>query len=385
MREVVIVEAVRTPIGRGHLEKAWLAGVRSADLLGACYRALIERSGVDPEVVEEVIAGCVWQFGEQGLNIARNAWLQEGLPIGASAATIDVQCGSAQQAINYAVAGIASGAYDVAVGSGVEHMGRFPFAASAEIEQRWGRAHGERLLERFDLVNQGLAAELICERWNLAREELDALALRSHRLAHAAAERGAFRREIVPIETPERTVERDQGIRPDTSAEALAALRPAFKRGGKITAGNSSQISDGAAAVLLMSAGRARQLGVRPRARVLATVAVGVDPVTMLTGPIPATAKALARAGLTIDDVDHVEINEAFAPVVAAWLRETGADLDRVNPRGGAMALGHPLGSSGARLMTTILHALEDGGGAIGLVTMCCAGGLGTATLIERI
>jgi acetyl-CoA acetyltransferase family protein len=384
-REVVIVEAVRTPIGRGHPEKGYYKDVHPNDLLGRTYTEVLDRAGVDPSEVEDVIAGCVAQFGEQGLNVARNAWLQEGLPIEAAATTVDRQCGSAQQAVNFGAALIASGVHDVVVGSGVEHMGHISFGATMETQKTYGTAFTEKLLEKHNIVGQGLGAEMIADQWEIPRHELDELALRSHRLAAKATEEGRFEREIVPFQVNGDTYVTDQGIRPDTTLEALAGLKPAFKPDGRITAGNSSQISDGAAAVLLMSREKADALGLRPRAKIVDQTTVGVDPVTMLTGPIPATSKILERNGMAMGDVDTVEINEAFAPVVAAWLREHQPDLDRVNPRGGAMALGHPLGSSGARLITTLLHELEDEDKELGLVTMCCGGGLGTATLIQRV
>jgi acetyl-CoA acyltransferase len=384
-RDVMIVEAVRTPVGRGHPEKGVFRDLHPADLLGRTYTELLARSGVEAAEVENVIAGCVQQFGEQGLNIARTAWLQEGLPIETSATTVDLQCGSAQQAVNLAAALVATGVHDVMIGSGVEHMGRIPLGAGAEVEQRYGRAFTDRMLERHPVAGQGLGAEMIAEEYEIPRSELDELAVRSHRLAHAATEAGDFEREIVPIAVNGDTVVTDQGIRPDTNLEALAALKPVFKEGGRITAGNSSQISDGAAAVLLMTREKAEALGVAPRARILDQTTVGCDPVKMLEGPIPATRKLLERNGMAIDDIALTEINEAFAPVVAAWAREHKPDMDRVNVRGGAMALGHPLGSTGARLITTLLHALEDRDEEIGLVTMCCGGGLGTGTLIQRV
>jgi acetyl-CoA acyltransferase len=384
-REVVIVEAVRTPIGRGHREKGYYKDVHPNDLLGRCYTEVLDRAGVDASEVEDVIAGCVAQFGEQGLNVARNAWLQEGLPIEAAATTVDRQCGSAQQAVNFGAALIASGIHDVVIGSGVEHMGHLSFGATMETQKTYGTAFTEQLLAKHNIVGQGLGAEMIADQWEIPRSELDELALRSHRLAAKATEEGRFEREIVPFRVNGDTYVADQGIRPDTTLEALAGLKPAFKPDGKITAGNSSQISDGAAAVLLMSREKADALGLRARAKIVDQTTVGVDPVTMLTGPIPATQKILDRNGMTIGDVDTVEINEAFAPVVAAWLREHQPDVDRVNPRGGAMALGHPLGSTGARLITTLLHELEDEDKELGLVTMCCGGGLGTATLIQRV
>jgi acetyl-CoA acyltransferase len=384
-REVVIVEAVRTPIGRGHPEKGYYKDVHPNDLLGRCYTEVLDRAGVDATEVEDVIAGCVQQFGEQGFNVARNAWLQEGLPIEAAASTVDRQCGSAQQAVNFGAALIAAGVHDVVIGSGVEHMGHISFAAGMKTQEQFGGAFTPKLMEKHNLVGQGLGAEMIADQWEIPRSELDELALRSHQLAARATEEGRFERETVPFEVDGSTHVADQGIRPETSLEALAGLKPVFKEDGRITAGNSSQISDGAAAVLLMSREKADQLGLTPRARIVDQTTVGVDPVTMLTGPIPATQKILDRNAMTIADIDVVEINEAFAPVVAAWAREHKPDMDRVNPRGGAMALGHPLGSTGARLLTTLLHELEDEDKEVGLVTMCCGGGLGTATLVQRV
>jgi acetyl-CoA acyltransferase len=384
-REVVIVEAVRTPIGRGHPEKGYYKDTHPNDLLGRCYTEVLERAGVDASEVEDVIAGCVQQFGEQGFNVARNAWLQEGLPIEAAASTVDRQCGSAQQAVNFGAALIAAGVHDVVIGSGVEHMGHISFADGMKTQQEFGSAFTPKLMEKHNLVGQGLGAEMIADQWEIPRSELDELALRSHHLAAKATEEGRFERETVPFKVNGSTYVADQGIRPETSLEALAGLKPVFKEDGRITAGNSSQISDGAAAVLLMSREKADQLGLRPRAKIVDQTTVGVDPVTMLTGPIPATQKILDRNSMAIGDIDVVEINEAFAPVVAAWAREHKPDMDRVNPRGGAMALGHPLGSTGARLLTTLLHELEDEDKELGLVTMCCGGGLGTATLVQRV
>jgi acetyl-CoA acyltransferase len=384
-REVVIVEAVRTPIGRGHAEKGYYKDTHPNELLGRCYTEVLDRAGVDAGEVEDVIAGCVQQFGEQGFNVARNAWLQEGLPIEAAASTVDRQCGSAQQAVNFGAALIAAGIHDVVIGSGVEHMGHLPFAAGMKTQQEFGSAFTPQLMEKHNLVGQGLGAEMIADQWEIPRSELDELALRSHQLAAKATEEGRFERETVPFKVNGSTYVADQGIRPDTSLEALAGLKPVFKEDGRITAGNSSQISDGAAAVLLMSRDKADALGLRARARIVDQTTVGVDPVTMLTGPIPATQKILDRNSMSIGDIDVVEINEAFAPVVAAWAREHKPDMDRVNPRGGAMALGHPLGSTGARLLTTLLHELEDEDKELGLVTMCCGGGLGTATLVQRV
>jgi acetyl-CoA acetyltransferase family protein len=384
-REVVIVEAVRTPIGRGHPEKGWYRDTHANALLGACYTELVARAGIDAAEVEDVIAGCVQQLGEQSYNVARNAWLQAGLPVEAAATTIDRQCGSAQQAVNFAAALIAAGIHDVVIGSGVEHMGHIPIGVGFGWMEQVGSPFPPALMEKHALVPQGLSAELIAERWEIPRSELDELAVRSHRLAHRATEEGRFVQEIVPFQTNGTTRLTDQGIRPDTNLEVLAALKPAFKPDGRITAANASQISDGAAAVLLMSREKAETLGCRPRARIVDQTTVGVDPVIMLTGPIPATRKLLERNAIAIGDIDLIEINEAFAPVVAAWQRELEPDMDRVNVNGGAMALGHPLGSTGARLLTTLLHELERSGGELGLVTMCCGGGLGTGTLIQRL
>ena len=384
-REVVIVEAVRTPIGRGHPEKGYYKDVHPNELLGRCYTELIERTGIDASEVEDVIAGCVQQYGEQMFNVARNAWLQAGLPAETPATTVDRQCGSGQQAVGFAAALVASGVHDVVIGSGVEHMGHIPMGVGFKWIEDVGNPFPPALLERYALVPQGLSAEMIAEKWEIPRSEMDELALRSHRLAHRATEEGRFDREIVPMKVNGSTYATDQGIRPDTSLEALAELKPAFKPDGKVTAGNSSQISDGAAAVLVMAREKADALGLRPRARIVDQTTVGVDPVIMLTGPIPATRKLLERNGMTIGDIDLVEINEAFAPVVAAWRRELEPDMDRVNVNGGAMALGHPLGSTGARLITTLLHELERSDKEVGLVTMCCGGGLGTGTLLQRL
>jgi acetyl-CoA acyltransferase len=384
-REVVIVEAVRTPVGRGHPEKGQFRDVHPNALLGTVFTEVIERAGVEPAVVEDVITGCVMAYGEQSVNVGRNAWLQAGLPIETPATTIDRQCGSAQQAVNFGTALVASGVHDVVIGGGVEHMGHVPMSSIAAIAKEYGEFFPPELLERYDLVPQGLSAELIAEHWEISREECDAFALRSQQRAARAAAEGRFEHEIVPVPVNGSTVTTDQGIRPDTSLEGLASLQPAFKPEGRHTAGNSSQVSDGAAAVLLASREAADALGLRSRARVVDHLTVGVDPVLMLTGPIPATAKILERNGLTIDDVDLVEINEAFASVALAWEREHSPDMEKVNVNGGAIALGHPLGSTGARLITTLLYELERTDGALGLVTMCCGGGLGTATLIERL
>src|SRR6266550_3332967 len=393
-REVVIVEAARTPIGRGHEEKGYYKDVHASNLLSRTFKELVHRAGIEASEVEDVVAGCVQQFGEQALNIGRNAWLEAGLPIETPATTVDRQCGSAQQAVNFAAALIASGVHDVAIGGGVEHMGHISFADSMQVMQEHGMAFSPQLLERYNLVPQGISAEMIADKWEIPRSELDEIGLRSHQLAHQATEEGRFEREIVPFSVNGDTYVTDQGIRPDTSLEKLSELKPAFPDAGKyvggeenlrITAGNSSQISDGAAAVLLMTREKADALGLKPRARILDQTTVGVDPVIMLTGPIPATKKLLERNKMQMSDIDLVEINEAFASVVAAWRRELDPDMDRVNVNGGAIALGHPLGSTGARLLTTLLHELERSDKSVGLVTMCCGGGLGTGTILERV
>jgi len=384
-REVVIVEAARTPVGRGHPEKGYYKDAHANELLGACYRAVIERAGIDPLEVGDVIAGCVQQYGEQSWNIARNAWLQAGLPQDVPATTIDRQCGSAQQAVNFGASLIASGIHDVAIGSGVEHLGHVPMFAGRKWYGEVGDPWPPALLERYELVDQGISAEMIADQWEIPRSELDEIALRSHQNADRATEEGRFEREVVPMRVNGDTVVADQGIRRDTSLEALSELKPVFKEDGKITAGNSSQISDGAAAVLLMAREKAQALGLEPRARIVDHVTVGVDPVMMLTGPIPGTRKILKRNRLRIDDLDLIEINEAFASVVAAWQREIEPDMGRVNVNGGAIALGHPLGSTGARLITTLVHELERSDKELGLVTMCCGGGQGTNTLLQRV
>ena len=383
-REVVIVEAVRTPIGRGHPEKGYYRDVHPSTLLARTFAELIARAGIDPTEVGDVIGGCVQQFGEQTFNITRNAWLEAGLPLEVPATTVDRQCGSGQQAVNLAAALVASGVHDVAIGGGVEHMGHNSFAAGMKVQQEYGFAFTPELMERYNLIPQGLSAEMIAEKWEIPRSELDELGLRSQQLAQQATEEGRFEREIMPFQVNGDTHVTDQGLR-ETTLEGLASLKPAFKEDGKITAGNSSQVSDGAAAVLLMTREKAEALGLEPRARIFDQTTVGVDPVIMLTGPIPATEALLERNEMTMDDIDLVEVNEAFASVLAAWRRELDPDMDRVNVNGGAIALGHPLGSSGARLITTLLHEMERSDKEMGLVTMCCGGGLGTGTMIQRV
>ena len=380
MREVVIVEAVRTPTGR---RNGSLKDVHPVVLAAMTLRELMERAKVDPALVEDVVMGCVSQVGEQGINIARNAVLQAGFPIEVPATTVDRQCGSGQQAIHFAANLIAAGVCDITIGAGVESMSRLPIGSSIATG---GHPFPPSLLEMYPLTHQGLSAEMIAAQWGIPREELDAFSLGSHQRAAAATDAGYFDRELMSVSLADGSrFTHDEGIRRDTTLEKLAALQPSFKPDGVITAGNSSQISDGAAAVLLMTPEKAAELGLRPRARIVEQKVVGVDPVMMLTGPIPATKQILAKAGLTMGDIDLFEVNEAFAPVVLAWKRELDPDMERVNVNGGAIALGHPLGCSGARLMTTLLHELERREARYGLQTMCCGGGLGTATIIERI
>jgi acetyl-CoA acetyltransferase family protein len=384
-RDAVILEAVRTPIGRAHAEKGAFRETHPNTLLASCLTALVERTGIDPADVDDVIAGCTAPFGEQSRNIARNAWLQAGYPVEVPAITIDRRCGSAQSAVSYAAALIASGTHELVIAAGVEHMHHVPINSPMKIIELYGTPWPQELLDRFNFIPQGLSAERIAEQWDISRQEMDQLAVESHARAHAATTEGRFEKEIVPIDTPFGTVSADQGIRPGTSLETLADLKTPFKEDGRVTAGTSSPLSDGASAVLLASRDAAERLGLRPRALVVDQVTVGVDPVIMLTGPIPATRKLLKRTGLQIGDFDRVEINEAFASVVLAWQRELEPDMERVNVSGGAMALGHPVGSTGARLVTTIVHELERSDTELGLVTMCCGGGLGTGTILKRL
>ena len=384
--DVVIVEAVRTPLGRGNQKNGDLRDVHPV-LLGAhVLREVTSRAGVDPSLVDDVVFGCVSQTGEQGVNIGRQAVLTAGFPVEVPATTVDRQCGSSQQAIHFAANLIQSGVCDVTIAAGVESMSRVPMGST--VIQGPGSPFPPELMEAYDLVNQGLAAEMIADQWGISRDEADALGVRSQLLAARAQAEGRFEREIAPVTVgsngESHVVSQDQGIRPNTTVEILGQLQPSFRPDGILHAGNSSQITDGAAALLLTTRRRAEELGLRPRARIVAQTVVGVDPVTMLTGPIPATAKVLQRSGLTMQDIDLFEVNEAFAPVVLAWAREHHPDMERVNVNGGAIALGHPLGASGARLMTTLLHELERRDAQIGLQAMCCGGGLGTATIIER-
>jgi acetyl-CoA acyltransferase len=382
LRNAVIVDAVRTPTGK---RNGALADVHPVDLASIPLAALVDRNGIDAGMVEDVILGCVMQTGEQGLNIARNAALAAGFPEDVVGTTIDRQCGSGQQAAHFAAQGVMAGAYDVVIAGGVESMTRVPMGVTAS--QGPGFPFGPKMLERYSqgLVPQGISAEMIAEKWGVSRERLDGIALDSHRRAARAWDEGRFATQIVPVEVGGATFDRDEGIRPDTTAEALAGLKPAFKPDGRITAGNSSQISDGAAALLIMGEDTARGLGLEPLARFHAFALAGTDPVTMLTGPIPATAKVLERAGLDMGDIGLFEINEAFASVIAAWLDETGADWQSVNVNGGAIALGHPLGCSGARLMTTLVHEMRRTGTQWGLQAMCEGGGMANAVVLELL
>jgi acetyl-CoA acyltransferase len=387
MPNAVIVDAVRTPIGR---RNGALKDVHPVDLAAHTLGALVQRNDLDPELVEDVIMGCVMQVGDQAVNVGRNAALAAGFPESVVGTTIDRQCGSSQQAAHFAAQGVMAGAYDIVIASGVESMTRVPMGESIKPGSLpFGPKVLSRYQERGGLVPQGISAELIAEKWNISREDNDRFSLESHLRAARATEEGRFEREIVPIEVTDeegtRLFDRDEGFRPDTSLEKLAGLKPAFKPDGVITAGNSSQISDGAAAMLITTEEAASRLGLTPRARFHSFALAGVDPIMMLTGPIPATAKALERAKMTLDQVDLVEINEAFAPVVLAWEKEHHPDMAKVNVNGGAIAIGHPLGCSGARLTATLVNELERTGGRWGLQVMCEGGGMANAMIIERL
>ena len=392
MREVVIVEAVRSPIGR---RGGGLSTIHSADLLAAVLKECIDRSGVDPTEVGQVVGGCVSQVGMQAFNIARTAWLTAGLPISAPATTVDSQCGSSQQAMNLATSLIASGVVDAAVACGVEDMSQVPMGASLARGLNVGKAVPKSYFASYEFTSQFEAAERIADMWGLTRQDADELGLRSQQLAAAAWAEDRFGTQIVPIDAPDlddegkptgstHRVERDEGLR-ETTLEGLAGLKAVAREDGVHTAGSSSQISDGAAAVLLMTREKADALGLRPLARIVDTCLVGVDPVLMLTGPIDATHHLFERTGMTMGDIDVVEINEAFASVVLSWARELEPDMDTVNPNGGAIALGHPLGGSGCILTTKAVHELVRTDASTALITMCCGGGLGTGTIIERI
>lgn len=382
MREVVIVEAVRTPVGRRH---GLLSHIRPDDLAALTLKELVNRAGIDPGLVEDVIMGCVSQVGEQAADIGRLAALIAGFPIEVPGTTIDRQCGSSQQAVHFAAQAILSGDMDVVIAAGVESMSRVPIGSNMN-----GASFSPALTEKYEIIHQGLSAERIAEKWGFTREQLDEFSYHSHQKAIRAQDEGRFGREMFPIEVTlpdgsKEMIRADEGPRRNTSIEVLGQLKPSFKENGVIHAGNASQISDGAAAILLMSREKAEELGLKPRFRVVARTVVGSDPTLMLTGPIPATKKVLQKAGLTIDDIDLFEVNEAFAPVPMAWMKETGAAPEKLNPNGGAIALGHPLGASGAKLMTTLIHELERTGGRYGLQTMCEGHGMANATIIERI
>ena len=392
MNDTVILETVRTAVGR---RGGALAGVHPADLLGLAQREVLRRAGVEPQAVGQVVGGCVTQVGEQSFNVTRTAWLAAGLPATVAATTVDTQCGSSQQAVGLAAALVGSGVVDLAVGCGVEVMSRLPIGSNFRKELGYGRPIPKTYFAHHAFTSQFEAAERIATTWGVSREEADQLALTSHRRAARAWAEGRFDAQVLAVEAPEldaqgspsgavRTVARDEGMR-ETNAEALAQLKAVMPPNGIHTAGSSSQISDGAAAVLFASAERAQSLGLRPRARVVDSCLVGVDPELMLTGPIDATSLLLQRTGLSIDDIDVLEINEAFASVVLAWARECHPDMERVNPNGGAIALGHPLGATGAILVTKALAELERTRGRYALITMCCGGGLGTGTIIERL
>lgn len=384
MREVVIVEGVRTPVGK---RNGVLKDIRPDDLAALTLKELVNRAGIDPAIIDDVILGCVTQVSEQAGDIARVAALIAGFPIEVPGTTIDRQCGSSQQAVHFAAQAILAGDMDVVIAGGVESMSRVPMGSSYKGA---GDPFSPNLRKRFEMIHQGLSAERIAEKYGFTRKELDQFSLESHEKALRAQTEGYFEREIFPLEVtlPDGTkivIRDDQGPRKGTSLEALAGLKTSFVEDGVIHAGNSSQISDGAAALLLMSREKAEELGLKPRFRVHTRVVVGSDPTLMLTGPIPATQKALEKSGLSIDDIDIFEVNEAFAPVPMAWLKETGADPAKLNPNGGAIALGHPLGGSGARLMMTMIHELERSGGRYGLQTMCEGHGMANATIIERL
>ena len=381
MRDAVIVAAVRTPVGK---RNGGLSGVHPVDLSGQVLQALAARTGIDPALVDDVIWGCVSQVGEQTFDIARNAVLAAGWPESVPGVSVDRQCGSSQQSVHFAAAGVVSGQYDVVVAGGVESMSRVPMGSS--VNGAW--PFGENFRARYDGVapNQGIGAEMIAERWELSRTQLDEYSLASHEKAATAQDDGRFDEQIVPVTIPDGTqVSKDEGIRRGGTVESMANLKPAFRPDGVITAGNSSQISDGSAALLIMTSAKAAELGLTPLARIHTAVLAASDPVIMLTAPIPATAKALERSGLSIDQIGAFEVNEAFAPVPLAWLAETGADPKVLNANGGAIALGHPLGGSGARLMTTLIYHMRDNGIRYGLQTMCEGGGQANATVLELL
>ena len=384
MPEAVIVEAVRTAIGR---RGGKLSPVRPDDLMALTLQEVVRRAGITGDRIDDVIVGCVTQTGEQGMNLARAAALIAGFPIEVPGTTVNRFCGSGQQAVNFAAQAVLSGAQDIVIGGGVESMTRVPMGSDA-----FGPGEGPvspKLMDLYEIIPQGNSAEMIAKKWGFSRQQLDEFSFQSHRKAGQAIQEGRFSREIFPVEVKQNgssyAFDTDEGVRIPPSLEKMAQLKPPFQEDGVVTAGNSSQISDGAAAVLVMTADKARELGLRARARIVGQAIVGSEPTIMLTGPIPATAKVLKKAGLTLKDIDLFEVNEAFAPVVLAWQHETGADMEKVNYNGGAIALGHPLGASGARLITTLLHELERQEARYGLSTMCIGYGMGIATIIERL
>jgi len=381
MNNAVIVDAIRTPVGK---RGGQLSEIHAADLASLPLEAITKRNDLDPALVEDVILGCVTQSGEQSFNVARNAVLAAGFPEEVPGTTVDRMCGSSQQAAHFAAQGVIAGAYDIVIAGGVESMSRVPMGYNA---QGPGMPFGPKMSDRYanGLVPQGISAEMIADKWGLSRQRLDSIAVDSHQRAATATEEGRFETQILPVETPAGLATRDEGIRADSTLETLAALKPAFKTDGRVTAANSSQISDGAAALLIMSEAKADELGMEPMVRFHTFALAGVDPVTMLTGPIPATYKAVEKAGMSIGDIDLFEVNEAFASVIGAWLDETGADWEKTNVNGGAIALGHPLGCSGAKLMTTLVHEMKRTGSRWGLQTMCEGGGMANATILELV
>jgi acetyl-CoA acyltransferase len=385
-RDAWIVEALRTPMGKAHPERGWFRETHPNAMLGAVYTALLESSGLAPTAIEDLVVGCTAPFGEQSRNVARNAWLQAGYPAEVPATVLDRRCGSAQTAVEMAAALISSGTHDVVLAGGVENMGHIPMNAVVEIEKLYGEAWPAELRELYDFPTMGESAEKIADRWGIGRAAMDEFAVRSHRLASAAHDAGRFDREIIPMLLDGETRVGDQSVRPATTMDSLAALKPVFRPDdGRVTAGSSSPLTDGAAGVLLASDEAVAAHGLTKRARILDQTTVGVDPTIMLTGPIPATRKLLERNGMAMGDIDLVEVNEAFSSVVLAWEQELKPDMDRVNVNGGAIALGHPVGASGSRLFATLLAEMERRDVEIGLVTMCCGGGLGTATLVQRV
>ena len=379
MRDAVIVQTVRTPVGIGKPEKGALSGIHPGDLSAHTLRALVERAGLDPVHVDDVIWGCVGQVGEQSANVARNSVLAAGFPESVPGVTVDRQCGSSQQAVAFAAASVISGNADVVIAGGVESMSHVPMLSN--MAGGAGPFSPEMLKRYPELVHQGISAEMIADQWKLSRNHLDELAAISQQRAAAANDAGLFKAEITAIDG----IDTDQGIRPGTTVESLGALKPAFNPDGVVTAGNASQISDGSAALLIMTSERAKELGLTPIARIHTNVMAGVNPVIMLTGPIPATEKALKKSGLALSDIGTFEVNEAFASVLGAWLKDTGADHALTNPNGGAIALGHPLGASGARIMTTMVHHMQRENIRFGLQTMCEGGGMANATIIELL